>query len=147
MNDKPMDTVMLTNLEVGQFRAFGFVVLRNCLTSEEMVEIRRAYKRVMAKAPKYDYFGSNGTRTLLDFVEEDDTFARLVGHPRVMEAMRDIWGTECLYVGSDIWSNRDDTPWHSDGQPGRQTRSLKVTNYLDPMRSEEHTSELQSHSF
>src|SRR5258708_605126 len=53
-NDKPTDTVMLTNLEVGQFRAFGFVVLRDCLTPQEVAEIGRAYKHVMARAPKYD---------------------------------------------------------------------------------------------
>jgi hypothetical protein len=128
---------VLTDLEVGQFHAFGFTVLRSCLTFEEMAVLEDTYNEVIANAPSYDYFGSAGTRTLLHFVEHDDNFAALVGHPRVMEAMRDIWGRECLYFASDMWLNMDDTPWHSDGQPGRQALSIKVTIYLDSMTAEQ----------
>ena len=123
---------MLSDLEVGQFRTFGFIALRSCLTEREVKELQEAHDRVIAGAPEYNYFAENGTRMLSPFVQADNAFARLIEHPRVMEAMRDIWGTECLYIGgSDMWANRDDTPWHTDGQPGRQTVTLKTAVYLD----------------
>lgn len=123
---------MLSDLEVGQFRAFGFTVLRSCLAECEVKELQEAHDRVIAKAPAYDYFAENGTRMLSPFVQADDAFGALIEHPGVMEAMRDIWGTECLYIaGSDMWANRDDTPWHTDGQPGRQAVTLKTAVYLD----------------
>ena len=123
---------MLSDREVGRFRAFGFVVLRNCLSEGEVDDLQRAHGRVIAGAPVYNYFAENGTRMLSPFVQADPSFAALIEHPGVMEAMRRIWGTECIYIaGSDMWANRDDTPWHTDGQPGRQTVTLKTAIYLD----------------
>ena len=123
---------MLSDLEVGQFWTFGFTVLRGCLSENEVERLQEAHRRVIAEAPVYNYFAENGTRMLSPFVQADDAFADLIEQPGVMEAMRDIWGTECLYIaGSDMWANRDDTPWHTDGQPGRYTLTLKTAIYLD----------------
>ena len=124
---------MLSELEIGQFRGFGFVVLRSCLSPNEVRRLNEAHDRVIAAAPTNDYFGGGvGTRTVAPFVEADDAFAELIEHPGVMEAMRDIWGAECLYnAGSDMWANLDDTPWHSDGDPGRERLTLKTAIYLD----------------
>ena len=123
---------MLADLEVGQFWTFGFVVLRSCLSENEVDRLQEAHNRVIADAPEYNYFAENGTQKLSPFVQADDAFAALIEHPCAMEAMRDIWGKECLYIaGSDMWANRDDTPWHTDGHPGRQTVTLKTAIYLD----------------
>ena len=123
---------MLPHQDVGRFRAFGFVVLRNCLSEDEVDNLQRAHDRVIAGAPVYNYFAENGTRMLSPFVQADPSFADLIEHPGVMQAMRRIWGTECIYIaGSDMWANRDDTPWHTDGHPGRQTVTLKTAIYLD----------------
>ena len=54
---------MLSDLEVGQFRAFGYVVLKECLNSDEVQSLQDAHERVIAASPKNDYFGNNGTRT------------------------------------------------------------------------------------
>lgn len=123
---------MLSDLETGQFRAFGFVVLRQCLSAAEVERLQEAHDRTLALAPAYDYFGSNGTRMLCPFVQQDECFGALIEHPGVMAAMREIWGAECLYTaGSDAWANLDDTPWHTDGQPGREAVTLKIAVYLD----------------
>src|SRR5688572_3041674 len=104
---------MLSELEVGQFHAFGYVVLRQCLSQAEVQALEVAYGRVIANAPVYNYFGENNTRMVLGFVRADDAFGALIEHPGVMEAARDIWGAECLYIASsDLWLNRDETPWH-----------------------------------
>ena len=126
---------MLSELEIGQFRAFGFVVLKNCLSPAEVARITAAYDRVMPTAPLTQYFDKEKeTRALMSFVQADDAFGALIEHPGVMEAMRDIWGTEALYIaGSDMWANFGDTPWHSDGQPGRERKTLKTAIYLDEM--------------
>ena len=130
---------MLSELEIGQFRGFGYVVLRDCLSPGEVHGLQEAHDRVIAEAPINNYFGGCvGTRTVSPFVEADDTFGALIEHSGVLEAMRDIWGTECLYNGgSDMWANLDDTPWHSDGQPGREQISLKTAIYLDEQDNEQ----------
>ena len=128
---------MLSDLEVGQFNAFGYVVLKRCLNSDEVKLLQDAHERVMAESPENSYFGNNGTKTCAPFLQENAPFWFLIEHPQIMEAMRDIWGTECLYTaGSDMWSNCDDTPWHSDGDPGRHNKTLKVAIYLDEQNAD-----------
>ena len=123
---------MLSQLEVGQFHAFGFMVLRNCLSEDEFEQVEKAYTRLIATAPRYDYFSNIGTRMTSSFVYEDESLGNLIEHSKVMEAMRDIWGTECLYLGGqDMWENRDYTPWHCDGKPAQDTVTLKTALYLD----------------
>jgi hypothetical protein len=128
---------MLSSLEIGAFRAFGYVVVRNCLSPPEMVHLDKAYARVIATADPYDYFGQGGTRMTLHVEESDDTFAELIGHPRIDEAVRNIWGSSAIFLNSDMWWNMDDTPWHSDGSPGRQPPSFKLTFYLDPTTADD----------
>jgi len=59
---------MLSELEVGQFQAFGYVVLRQCLSPAEMQALTVAYDRVIADAPIYNYFAKNDTRMITGFV-------------------------------------------------------------------------------
>ena len=125
---------MLSELEIGQFRAFGFVVLKSCLSPAEVARVTAAYDRIMPTAPLHQYFDKNETRMLAPFVQADEAFGELIEQPGVMQAMRDIWGTEALYIGgSDMWANFSETPWHSDGQPGRERKTLKTAIYLDEM--------------
>src|SRR5207249_8046453 len=106
---------MLTDLEVGQFHAFGYVVIRRCFDDDLVARLQAAHDRLLVDAPRYDYFDTYGTRVLDHIVDADESFDSLVEHPGVLEAMRDIWGTECLYMGGgNAWSNRSDTPWHTD---------------------------------
>ena len=127
---------MLTDMEVGQFHAFGYVAIRGCLSADFVRRVEDAHARVIAKTPRYAYFDPESeSRMLPDFAEEDDAFSELIEHPKIMEAMRDIDGTEFLYLGGcDIWSNLDDTPWHSDSVPGQLPEgaaNFKTAIYLD----------------
>ena len=125
---------MLTEVEVGQFVAFGYVLLRNCLRPDEVRTLQEAFDRVSKSAPGLDQFGTGGSTRLAPFVEADGSFGALVEHPGIMEAMRDIDGTEFLYSGSsDLTANLDDVFWHCDGIPGRQPRIAKTAIYLDEL--------------
>ena len=128
---------MLTKDEIASYHAFGYLVLRGCLTPEETPEVEAAYERVMVDAPQYDYFDTGGTRKLNGSEEKDAVLARFLVHPKIVDAMRDLWGAPGIFLGSDIWSNMDDTPWHTDGMPGRVRGTIKVTTYLDEMTPEQ----------
>jgi hypothetical protein len=128
---------MLSADEVAGYNAFGFVVLNGCLTPSESAAVEAAYERVMVEAPRYDYFDTGGTRKLNGCEEKDPVLARFLVHPKIIDAMGALWGAPGLFLGSDIWSNRDDTPWHTDGLPGRLRGTVKVTTYLDEMTAEQ----------
>ena len=123
---------MISDLEIGQFHAFGFVVLRGCLEASEMEELNAAFERWISQAPRYLYFNKDSQSRMINHVEDQDRIiAALIVHPRIIDTMRDIWGTTCLFIGSNIWSNLDETPWHTDNVVGRYTPTIKVTYYLD----------------
>ena len=92
---------MLADLEVGQFWTFGFVVLRSCLSENEVDRLQEAHNRVIADAPEYNYFAENGTQKLSP--QADDAFAALIEHPCAMEAIAISGGrsacTSLVYVG------------------------------------------------
>jgi hypothetical protein len=127
----------LTKNEIAGYHAFGYLLLKGCLTPEETAELEAAYERVMVEAPRYDYFDTGGTRSLNGCEEKDAVLARFLAHPKVIDAMCQLWGAPGIFVGSDIWSNMDDTPWHTDGMPGRVRGTVKVTTYLDEMTAEQ----------
>lgn len=124
---------MHTPLDAGIFRAFGFVVLRSCLTPDEVAALDAAYRRVMATAESYDYFGSGGTKLALHVMDAEPVLAHFAVHPKIIGAMQAFWNAAPLMLTSDLWSNLDATPWHSDGIPGRRGVTMKVTTYFDPM--------------
>ena len=78
---------MSCELDVHQFHAFGFVVLRGCLSAGELSQLEEAYARLIAKAPDFDYFdGGVGTKMITRTEEQDSFIASLIVHPRILEA-------------------------------------------------------------
>ena len=133
---------MLTELDVAHFHAFGFVRLKNCLEAAELERLQEAFDRVISTDPDVTVSKApfkDGTRSLCPFAEADDAFIKLIEHPRIMEAMRDIDGTEFLYSGAeDMSSFVGDTMWHCDFfPPHEEFRPVKSTFYLDPMRADD----------
>jgi hypothetical protein len=138
----PKEQRMLTDLDVAHFHAFGYVRLRNCLEAEELDRLQRAFDRVIATDPRVTVSKApfeNGTRTLCPFAEADGAFTDLIEHPRIMEAMREIDGTEFLYSGAeDMSSFVGDTMWQCDFfPPHNEFRPVEATFYLDPMRADD----------
>ena len=122
---------MLTDLEVGQFRAFGYVVLKDCLDADELQGVQEAFDRVRERAPDFKDFGPGGTKRSVSFMEAEEALGALIEHPKIMEAMRDIDGTEFLYIGNgDLTANVDDVYWHTDGNPSMQPMTVKTAIYL-----------------
>ena len=68
---------MLSALQVAQFQAFGFIVLEQALSKNEVHHLQETHDRVIVDAPIYNYFGTKGTRMLNPFVQADECFATL----------------------------------------------------------------------
>ena len=128
---------MLNDLEVARFHAFGFHLIKGCLSAGEVASLEESFERLMRDASVTAQWGDNGSRYRTNTEAVDPVIGALVVHPRVVDAMRDIWGTPCLYFASGMWANKDDTPWHTDRQPGYHLQSIKVTYYLDEMTEEQ----------
>ena len=133
---------MLTPLQVGQFRAMGFLNIEGCLSPADVERFEAAYDRLLAEAEPYDYFEDNigePSRGTLHHgtAESDDGFAPFIEHDNIVAAQRDIFGRPCLFQGGSVWLNISDTPWHSDvlGSVDRDPDffQIKMAIYLDEL--------------
>ena len=134
---------MLTPLQVGQFRAMGFLKLEACLAPDETAHFEAAYERLIAVAQAYDYFERNlglpskGTRMQSRCAALDDGFASFIEHPYITAAQQDIFGRPCLFMSDEVWFNMSDAPWHSDvlGDAERDPDfyTIKAAIYLDAL--------------
>ena len=127
---------MLTDKDVSHFRVFGYVALRGLVAEEHVRRLQEAFDREIETNPRIKVDGPSGGKSLLPYTDTDDAFGELVDHPGLMEAMRDIDGTEFLYAGGSMNASMEDTTWHCDfNPPHHEGRPVKTMFYLDEMRA------------
>ena len=127
---------MLTEEQVAYFRSFGFLVLRNLLSPEEMTDIGRDFDEVMAEERDGEPFSGGETQAVLWFVEHRPSLYRLAEDDRIYNAIEQLLGPEFLWVVSDANLYVGDTQWHGgDGNP-QALEHVKVVIYLDPLTSD-----------
>ena len=127
---------MLTTEQVAHFETFGFLVLRNILSSEEMTDIGRDFDEVMAEERCGVPFSGEETQSVLWFVEHRPSLYRLAEDDRIYNAIEQLLGPEFLWVVSDANLYVGDTQWHGgEGNPA-PLEHVKVVIYLDPLTSD-----------
>ena len=127
---------MLTDKEVDYFRVFGYVVLRGLLPPEHVKRLQDAFDEQIANNPRVEEFRDNGSKNLSRYVESNDAFLELICHPGLMEAMRDLDGTEFIYSQGSMNLAMGETDWHCDyNPPHHDSRPVKAMYYLDEMRA------------
>jgi ectoine hydroxylase-related dioxygenase (phytanoyl-CoA dioxygenase family) len=132
---------VLTEQEVGHFHAFGYVVLRAALSPQEVVELQAAYDRVVAGEAAE--VRDTGTLNVDRPHEAEQAFLDLIGHPRLMAAMRQIDGTEFLFHSAQATHRREEVRWHCDFFPPHVTcKPMKVNVYLDSTHMDDGALEL-----
>ena len=125
---------MLTDQQVAHFRTFGFVVLRNLLSPEEMAGISRDFDEVMAEDRNGEPFTGEKSQTVLWFLERRPSLTGLAEDDRIYNVAEQLLGPEFLWVLSDGSLYVGDTQWHSatDGEPPVLDH-VKVVIYADPL--------------
>ena len=132
---------VLTEQEVGHFHAFGYVVLRAALSPQEVVELQAAYDRVVAGEAAE--VRDTGTLNVDRPHEAEQAFLDLIGHPRLMAAMRQIDGTEFLFHSAQATHRQEEVRWHCDFFPPHVTcKPMKVNVYLDSTHMDDGALEL-----
>ena len=124
---------MLTEEQLAYFRSFGFLVLRNLLSPEEMTDIGRDFDEVMAEERDGAPFTGDESQSVLWFVEHRPSLYRLAEDDRIYNAIGQLLGPDFLWVVSDANLYVGDTQWHGgDGNPPT-LEHVKVVIYLDPL--------------
>ena len=128
---------MLTDAQVAFFRTFGFLMLPQAFSPDEMAVIDAEFEDVMAADRAGRSFRGDKRHWVLGCAELRPMMRSLIEDDRVYEPMDQLLGPELMWWGSGGNYYVGDTGWHPDtalsaGSP----RSIKVALYLDPVTRE-----------
>lgn len=123
---------MLTPEQIAHFETFGYIVVRQAFSPDEMTVISAEFDDVLAEDRHGQAFDGEKRQAVLGFMERRPPLARLVETDLIYEAMEQLLGPGFTWVGSDGNLYVGDTSWHPDaGRP--EYRFIKVAFYLDPV--------------
>ena len=126
---------MLTDRQLGHYRTFGFVVLRNLFTAAEMATLRAEYEAeldlVYADRP---FTGETRYWTMM-LHPRTPLFAGLLEDERFSTVAEQLYGPEVIGICTDANRYVGDTRWHPDhaADPDEDCFGVKFAFYLDPV--------------
>ena len=132
---------MITDEQIAHFETFGFLVLRQAFSHEEMEKMigRFEYMRE-AERPRIEDSedGKEAAKTFAFLIETDSELAKLAEDDRIYETIEQLLGQGFIWTGSEWVCGRSQTPWHADRQGSNELNymTIKVHLYLDPTRKE-----------
>lgn len=127
---------MVTPEQKSHFDTFGFLVLRQAFTPEEIEKITNEADSVWEKERK-NSSSKTGAITLDQFVERHPPLLKLLDDDRIQETVEGLLGPGFVWSGSEgqVCVHRQHG-WHPD-RPGDEEEisylRIKVMLYLDPM--------------
>ena len=132
---------MLTPEQIAHFKTFGFLVLRQAFSPEEMEKMISRYKYMSERENGRiidSGDGKNVTKVVDYFIEKDPELTKLVEDDRIYETIEQLLGRGFIWTGSEWISGRSQAPWHADRQDRTELyyTTIKVHLYLDPTKKE-----------
>lgn len=129
---------MLSQKQVDFFRVFGYLAIRGLLQQEQLKRLQEAFDSEIENNPRVTAFKENGSRNFMPNSDDDPIFTELICHTGLMEAMRDLDGTEFIFSTGSMNSTVGDVDWHADYNPPHfESRPVKAMYYLDEMRAQD----------
>ena len=114
------------------FNTFGFLKLPG-LFADAVQELTRDFEQVFVqKGIAHD---RTHRTAIVPFIDESPALCKLLDHPKIVEAITNLVGSDFNYMGSDGNYYVGDTTWHRDGFAPSDS-FIKLAFYLDPVRSD-----------
>ena len=125
---------MLTQNQITQFEIFGFVILRNLLTAEEMVSADKEFGMGLARAEATtERRGIRKQFNWSNLGSESPFLASLPEDPRFLSSAEQLFDGDAIghYANGNIFGG-DRTEWHPD-TADLSRRGVKFAFYLQPL--------------
>ena len=125
---------MITEGQRAHFKTFGFLILKQAFSSEEMKTITHEFDQLIDANEPQTLDNEEQIKLVVPFIEESPQLAKLAEDDRIYETVEKLLGSGFIWGGSEGQDGRASADWHSD-RPGISelffTR-IKVHLYLDP---------------
>ena len=129
---------MLTPEQIAHFETFGFLLLRQTLSSQEMEKITRDAEKMWEDCRQHEEVDEEGIHKNF-FAETSPVLTELIDDDRIFKSVEQLLGPNFIWVGSEgNVTNRAIHRWHADRKCWRKEeeedvtyRRLKIMLYLD----------------
>ena len=124
---------MITAEQLAYFETFGYLVLRQAFSKEEMNAISEEFDRMLYEERQGEPFPGKTRQSLYGIAEKSALLTGLVVEDdRIYETVECLFGPGFLWLCSEGNLYVGDTAWHPDGTNLDYT-SMKVSLYLEPL--------------
>ncbi len=124
----------LTPEQETQFKAFGFVVLRDFFDADELEAIRSDFDLAAARASAFQPFDGTKMQYFNMLGEETPFYASLPELPRFYEVAEQLFGGRAFAFESNAYRYVGDTRWHyNDGSSNINGYGIKFQFALQPV--------------
>jgi ectoine hydroxylase-related dioxygenase (phytanoyl-CoA dioxygenase family) len=130
-----MQTTTVSDEQVRFFKTFGYLVMRNVFSSDELAVINREFDQTLTS--QYTHAPYDGTKRHWSMMMDEDTplFAQLLEDPRFLLPARQFFGPDVLGIAIDANRYTGNTGWHPDTVSPLQY-GVKFAFYLQPVAAE-----------
>ena len=127
---------MLTPEQLAHFETFGFIVIRQVFSEEEVGSIRDEFDEVLDEERGNQPFEAKERQAVSPFVEKRAALTSLLEDDRLYRLHEDLLGPGFQWISSDGNLFVGDTSWHTDrdfDEVEYGYKRIKTTLYLDPV--------------
>jgi ectoine hydroxylase-related dioxygenase (phytanoyl-CoA dioxygenase family) len=122
----------MTAEQVSYFQTFGFLVLRQAFSSDEMDAISQEFDKLLLQDRQRQPFPGVKRQALYAIAEKSALLTHLVEDDRIYETVEHLLGPGFIWLCSEGNLYVGDTGWHPDGSR-LSYPPMKVSLYLDAL--------------
>ena len=124
----------MTSEQEAQFRTFGFVVLRDVFTHEELRTVRAEFDRAAKRASGFEPFDGTKMHYFNMLGSQTPFYASLPEDPRFYEVAEQLFGEKTFGFESNAYRYVGNTRWHyNDGSSNIHGYGIKFQFPLQPV--------------
>ena len=127
---------MLTPGQIAHFETFGFLVLRQLFTPDEMSIMRREAGEIFAEDRGSTPGAEAETQEVVIFLERKPYLSQLVNDDRVYNIGVDLLGPDFILQSTSGARRVGDTRWHADRTLDNPLRGANISFYTEPLTRE-----------
>ena len=127
---------MLTPGQIAHFETFGFVVLKQHFTVEEVAIMKRESDEIFDEVRGGKPFTGEKWEPVQPFFERRPFLSRVPEDDRIYNIGVDLLGPDFILEVTEGNLHVGDTPWHGDPPDEDSVRHPKITFYTEPVTRE-----------
>ena len=126
---------MLSNEQYQHFQTFGFILLRQFFSSDEVKTLREEFEKGLNLVYKDRPFDGSEPHWASQLGPDTPFYASLPEDERFWSITAQLYGEDAFVVNTDANRYIGDTPWHFDHfiDPAEDCYGVKFVFYLDPV--------------